>query len=63
MIRLINDMNSSDARAILAQIPCDFNGGEICMSIRTLHHILCTSSASYVLKALFLPCRTIKMAM
>jgi hypothetical protein len=38
----IDDMNSSDARAILAQIPCDFNGGEICTSVGTLHneHVL-----------------------
>jgi hypothetical protein len=33
----IDDMNSSDARAILAQTPYDFNGGEICMSVGTLH--------------------------
>jgi hypothetical protein len=36
----IDDMNSSDARAILAQTPCDFNGGEICMSFGTWHNIL-----------------------
>jgi hypothetical protein len=30
-------MNSSDTHA-LAQIPCDFNGGEICMSIGTLYN-------------------------
>jgi hypothetical protein len=34
-----DDMNSSKARAILTQIPLHFNGGEICMSIGTLHNI------------------------
>jgi hypothetical protein len=34
-----HEMNSSDARAILAQIPFDFYGGEICVSVRTLHNI------------------------
>jgi hypothetical protein len=36
---MIDDTNSSDARAILAQIPCDFNGGEICRSVGTQHNI------------------------
>jgi hypothetical protein len=37
---MIDDMNSTDAHAILAQIPYDFNGGEICTSVGTLHNIL-----------------------
>jgi hypothetical protein len=42
-------MNSSDARAILAQTPYDFNGGEICMSVGTLHdiHVLQHVDRSY----------------
>jgi hypothetical protein len=36
----IHDMNSSDTPAILAQASYDFNGGEICTSIGTLHNIL-----------------------
>jgi hypothetical protein len=35
----VDAMNSTDARAILAQTPYDFNGGEICTSIGTLHNI------------------------
>jgi hypothetical protein len=37
----INDMNSTNARAILTQTPYDFNGGEICTSIGTLHNMQC----------------------
>jgi hypothetical protein len=37
----IDDMNSSDAHATIAQTPCDFNGGEICTSVGTLHNISC----------------------
>jgi hypothetical protein len=33
----IDDMNSSNAHAILAKIPYDFNGGEIFTSVGTLH--------------------------
>jgi hypothetical protein len=32
-------MNSTDAHAILAQTPYDFNGGEIFTSVGTLHNI------------------------
>jgi hypothetical protein len=32
-------MNSTNAHAILAQTPYDFNGGEICTSFGTLHNI------------------------
>jgi hypothetical protein len=35
----IDDMNSTDAHAILAQTAYDFNGGEICMSVGTLRNI------------------------
>jgi hypothetical protein len=37
---MTDDMNSSDARAILALAPYDFNGGEICTSVGTLHNIV-----------------------
>jgi hypothetical protein len=33
-------MNNSDTRAILAQIPYDFYGGEICTIVGTLNNIL-----------------------
>jgi hypothetical protein len=36
----IDDMNSTNAHAILAQTPYVFNGGEICTSISTQHNIL-----------------------
>jgi hypothetical protein len=36
---LNHEMASANAHAILAQIPCDFNGGEICTSVSTLHNI------------------------
>jgi hypothetical protein len=35
----VDDMNRSDTHAILAQLPYDFNGGEICTSVGTLHNI------------------------
>jgi hypothetical protein len=52
-----NDMASVDAWAILAQIPYDFYGGEICTSVDTLHNIHVIHNVDSILNECVCHCR------